>query len=184
LVADIVAETERLILRTWKPEDRAEYARHVNTEAVGRFVGGVQSDDEIDAAFGRLEACQREHGHSFWAVERKTDGALLGFCGLKRANVPGTPVDGEVEIGWRLREDAWGQGYAREAAQAALRWAWSHLDCGRVVAFTIPANAPSWGLMERLGMTRRLDLGFAHPNYPADHPLSAHVTYVAERPGR
>src|SRR3954451_19319476 len=68
LVADIVAETERLILRTWKPEDRAEYARHVNTEAVGRFVGGVQSDDEIDAAFGRLEACQREHGHSFWAV--------------------------------------------------------------------------------------------------------------------
>lgn len=183
-MAEIVAETERLILRRWKPEDRAEYARHVNTEAVGRFVGGVQSDDELDAAFGRLEACQREHGHSFWAVERKTDGALLGFCGLKRANVPGTPVDGEVEIGWRLREDAWGQGYAREAAQAALRWAWSHLDCGRVVAFTIPANAPSWGLMERLGMTRRLDLGFAHPNYPADHPLSAHVTYVAERPGR
>jgi len=181
-MAEVVAETERLRLRTWDFEDRAEYARNCNTPAVARHVGGVQSADDLNAAFERLEGYQRDFGHTFWVVERKSDDALLGFCGLKVANVPGTPVDGEVEIGWRLREDAWGKGYAREAAEAALAWAWANLGCERVVAFTVPANEASWGLMERLGMTRRPDLDFAHPNFAQDHPLSAHITYVVERP--
>jgi RimJ/RimL family protein N-acetyltransferase len=181
-VAETIAETERLVLRTWEPEDRAQYARHLNTEAVTRNVGGLQSDEEMAAAFERIDGYQRDHGHTFWALERKSDGAFLGFCGLKVANVPGTPVDGEVEIGWRLREDAWGHGYAREAAEASLDWAWANLDRDRVVSFTIPANTASWGLMERLGMTRRSDLDFAHPSFAADHPLSAHITYVIERP--
>lgn len=179
-----IAVTERLVLRTWELADRAEYARHVNTPAVGRHVGGVQSEAELAAAFERLEGYQRDSGHTFWAVERRADGALLGFCGLKVARLPGTSVDGEIEIGWRLREDAWGQGYAREAAQAALDWAWDNLDCARIVSITIPANEASWGLMERLGMTRRADLDFAHPHFAPEHPLSQHITYVIERPAR
>ena len=181
-MAETVAETERLILRTWETGDRAEYARHVNTAAVGRHVGGVQSEEDLNAAFERLEAYQRDSGHTFWVVERKSDGAFLGFCGLKVANVPDTPVHGEIEIGWRLRADVWGQGYAKEAAEAALGWAWANLDCARVVSFTIPANEASWGLMERLGMTRRPDLDFGHPHFAPDHPLSQHITYVIERP--
>jgi len=181
-MAEIAAETVRLVLRTWEPGDRAEYARHVNTPEVGRYVGGVQSEEELAAAFERLEGYHRDTGHTFWVVERKSDGALLGFCGLKLANVPRTPVHGEVEIGWRLRADAWGQGYAKEAAQASLDWAWANLDCDRVVSFTIPANKPSWGLMERLGMTRRPELDFAHPHFAPDHPLSQHITYAIERP--
>ena len=110
-----------------------------------RHVGGVQSEEESTAAFERLEGYQRDTGHTFWVVERKRDGVLLGFCGLKLANVPGTPVHGEVEIGWRLRADAWGQGYAKEAAQASLDWAWANLDCDRVVSFTIPANERELG---------------------------------------
>lgn len=51
----------------------------------------------------------------------------------------------------------------------------------RIVAITVPANRRSWGLMERLGMIRRPDLDFAHPSFPPDHPLSRHVSYVAER---
>jgi RimJ/RimL family protein N-acetyltransferase len=183
-VAEIVAVTDRLILRTWDMADRAEYARHVNTPEVGRHVGGVQSEEDLNAAFERLEGYQRDTGHTFWVVERKSDRALLGFCGLKIASVPDTPVHGEVEIGWRLRADAWGQGYAREAAQASLDWAWANLECDRIVSFTIPANEASWGLMERLGMTRRTDLDFAHPNFAADQPLSQHITYVIERPLR
>lgn len=181
-MAEVVAETGRLRLRTWEPADRAQYARHLNTPAVGRFVGGVQSEEELNAAFERLEGYQRDTGHTFWVVERKSDGALLGFCGLKVAHVPGTPVDGEIEIGWRLGEDVWGQGYAKEAAQAAFDWAWTNLDAPRIVAFTVPANEASWGLMERLGMTRREDLDFSHPNFAADHPLSGHISYVIERP--
>ena len=182
-MAEVIAETERLILRTWKPEDRGEYARHLNTCAVTRLVGGLQTQEEMDAAFERIDGYQRDSGHTFWVVERKSDGAFLGFCGLKIANVPGTAVNGEIEIGWRLREDAWGQGYAKEAALAALNWAWANLDAGRIVSFTVPANSASWGLMERIGMTKRPDLDFAHPAFAPDHPLSAHVVYVMDRPG-
>jgi len=181
-VAELIAETERLRLRTWNLADRAEYARHLNTEAVTRHVGGLQTDEEMAAAFDRIDGYQRDFGHTFWAVERKSDGAFLGFCGLKRANIPGAEVHDKVEIGWRLREDAWGQGFAKEAAEAALDWAWANLDAPRIVSFTIPANEASWGLMERLGMTRRPDLDFAHPAFAADHPLSAHIVYVLERP--
>src|SRR5688500_10159259 len=179
-MADTVAQTERLRLRTWDPADRVEYARRLNTQAVTRHLGGAQNDEELAAAFDRIDAYQAAAGHTLWAVERKCDGAFLGFCGLKVANLPGTPVDGEIEIGWRLREDVWRQGYAREAATEALEWAWANLDRARVVAFTVPANEPSWGLMERLGMTRRPDLDFAHPHFAPDHPLSRHITYVIE----
>jgi len=181
-VAEVIAETDRLILRTWDAADRPEYARHCNTPAVGRHVGGVQSEEDLNAAFERLEDYQRDTGHTFWVVERKSDGEFLGFCGLKVTNVPDTPVHGEIEVGWRLREDAWGQGYAKEAAEAAIEWGWANLDVPRIVSFTIPANRASWGLMERLGMTRRADMDFAHPQFAPDHPLSGHITYVIERP--
>jgi RimJ/RimL family protein N-acetyltransferase len=177
-------ETERLIIRRWRRSDRDAYLSTCNTEAVTAHLGGPASVEDIDAALARIATCQEEHGFSFWAVERRRDSALLGYCGLKITDLPGTPVHGDVEIGWRLREDAWGQGYAREAAEAVLAWAWANLDCSRVVCFTIPANEPSWRLMERLGMTRRPNLDFAHPNFAADHPLSRHIAYVAERPGR
>ena len=183
-VAEIVAETERLILRSWELADRLEFARHLNTPAVTRHLGGVQTDEELAAAFERIDGYQRDCGHTFWAVERRSDGAFLGFCGLKVANVPGAAVEGEIEIGWRLREDAWGQGYAGEAAAAALEWGWANLGCAQIVSITIPANEPSWRLMERLGMTRRPDLDFAHPDFVPDHPLSEHITYAIDRPSR
>ena len=83
----------------------------------------------------------------------------------------------------RLREDAWGKGYAVEAARACLDWAWSNLEVDRIVAITVPANRASWSVMERLCMTRRPDLDFAHPSFATDHPLSEHITYVMERTG-
>jgi RimJ/RimL family protein N-acetyltransferase len=181
-VAEIVAETERLRLRTWDPDDREEFVRHCNTPAVTRFLGGVQTREEYTAGFERIESSQRDFGHTFWIVERKLDGAMLGFCGLKVAKDLDPLLNGEVEIGWRLREDSWGKGYAREAAEAALGWAWMNLDVSRVISITTAANEPSRRLMERLGMTRRADLDFAHPKFAPGHPLSKHVTYVIGRP--
>jgi RimJ/RimL family protein N-acetyltransferase len=175
-------ETERLIIRPWREDDRADYLATCNTEAVTAHLGGPATVTDIDAGLERIGKSQQERGFCFWAVERRADGAFLGYCGLKMANLPGTPVEHDVEIGWRLREDAWGQGYAREAAEAVLVWAWANLDVARIVSFTIPANSPSRRLMERIGMTRRPDLDFGHPHFPPGHPLSAHVAYVAERP--
>ncbi|MGQ0661202.1 GNAT family N-acetyltransferase [Sphingosinicella sp.] len=164
-------ETARLLLRDWREEDIAPFIRHTNTSAVMRWLGGVKREAEIRSVVeDRLMAWQRMRGFTFWAVERKADGALLGFCGLKIADQPGSPIEGDQEIGWRLREDCWGQGYAKEGAIASLDYAFDVLGAPCVVAITFPGNRPSWGLMERLGMTRRPDLDYDDPRFPELNP--------------
>jgi RimJ/RimL family protein N-acetyltransferase len=166
-------ETERLIVRPWRDADRASYLATCNTDAVTAHLGGPASVEEIDAALERIRASQEENGFCFWAVERQADSAFLGFCGLKRMNSPGAPdiMQGAPEIGWRLREDAWGQGYAKEAALASLGLAFGRFGLDQVFAITMAGNAPSWGLMRRLGMSARPDLDFDMPVY------GPHVTY-------
>ena len=85
---------------------------------------------------------------------------LLVATTRRAADDPESPVEGEFEVGWRLREDAWGKGYAKEAAIASLDFAFDRLGAERVVALTVEGNAPSWGLMLRLGMVRRADLDY------------------------
>jgi RimJ/RimL family protein N-acetyltransferase len=161
-----MTETDRLILRTWDDGDSDRFYAAMNTPAVMRHLGGVQDRATWDAAKTRLDGYQRDFGHSFWIVERKADGELLGFCGLKRVNAEGAgSLTGQFEIGWRLRESAWGQGYAKEAAIASLDLAFGQFGAPHVVALTVPRNVESQGLMKRLGMTRRDDLDFIDPRF-------------------
>ena len=168
--AEFRHETARLILRDWRDEDWAEFWRVTNTPAVMRWLGGVADDATRAAARARLESYQADHGHTFWVTERKAGGALLGFCGLKRSNQAGGP-QGMMEVGWRLREDAWGQGYAKEAAAASLDLAFGGFGADEVIALTVARNTASWGLMLRLGMERREDLDFASPDFDPENPL-------------
>ena len=73
-----------------------------------------------------------------------------------------------MEVGWRLREDAWGQGYAKEVALASLDLAFDRFGAEQVIALTVEPNAASWGLMKRLGMERREDLDIASSDFGAD----------------
>ena len=172
-------ETARLRLRDWTEADIEPFIRHTNTPAVMRWLGGVKPAEEHRRIIReRVLSWQAERGFTFWIVERKADGALLGFCGLKLADAEGSPIEGEFEIGWRLREDAWGQGYAREAAQATLDFAFDRLDAQRVVSVTFPQNEASWGLMLRLGMTRRADLDYDDQRFPDLNPT---IVYAIAR---
>ena len=177
-------DTERLILRGWQQCDEAPFAAMGADEEVMRHLGGVADDPVVQAreTIERQQAVLAEQGHCFWAIERKADGALLGFCGLRVGGHAGTLVTDELEIGWRLRRDAWGNGYAREAAAACIAWGWANTQRSRIAAWTVSANAASWGLMIRLGMTHRPELDFDHPSFPLEHPLSRHVVYVIDRP--
>ena len=167
----MTVETERLLLRDWRETDIDAFDRHTNTPNVMRWLGGVNSRDKLEEIIRtRLMRWQVERGFTFWAVERKADGELLGFCGLKIADTAGAPVEGMVEVGWRLREDAWGQGYAKEAAIASLEHAFETLGAERVVALTCIQNEASWGLMQRLGMTRRPELDYDDPRFPDLNP--------------
>ena len=167
-MADFRLETQRLVLRSWREADWDAFFRGVNTPAVMRWLGGVKDARGMAEQRARLEAYDRDHGHTFWPVERRADGAILGMCGLKRANQPGGP-QGDFEIGWWLREDAWGQGYAREAASAVLDHAFAIRAAPHVLALTVPANHGSWGLMKRLGMARRADLDFDCADFDPDY---------------
>lgn len=101
-----------------------------------------------------LRQRQAQDGHSFWAIERERDNALLGFCGIARVREPDTPVAGQLEIGWRLRESVWRRGYGTEAAAAVIEWAgWERMG-EMLVARIHRDNAASQALARKLGMRR------------------------------
>ena len=177
-MAEIVVETQRLRLRTWDEDDEIRFFEIMNTPRVMRWLGGLQRPDEWSAGYHRLKAYEREFGFTFWIVDRSVDNETLGFCGLKRANAPGAnAIAGDIEIGWRLREDAWGKGYAKEAAIASLDIAFDRFNAPHVVAVTAAQNAPSQGLMIRLGMTRRVKLDFIDERFPAQSDVNPQVVY-------
>jgi RimJ/RimL family protein N-acetyltransferase len=172
-MAETVAETKRLRLREWDEADEARFYAVMNTPAVMRHLGGVQTSEGWRDAFDRLCLYQREFGHTFWIVEDRASADILGFCGLKRVNSPGAgeELTGTPEIGWRLRESAWGKGIAKEAAIAAFDLAFGRFGYEQVIAMTIPANVDSEGLMKRLGMRRADDLDFTDTRFgPETNP--------------
>lgn len=172
-------ETQRLILRGWRESDIAPLHAMGQDPEVMRYLGPPLSIDAAREGHDRMVACQAAHGYCFWAVERRADGAFIGFCGIK----PGDSfLAGETEIAWRLARDAWGQGYAHEAAEASLAWGWANLAIPRVTAITVPANTRSWGLMERLGMTRVVGGDFDRPDLAVGDPLRRHILYRIDRP--
>ncbi len=178
-MAEFRLETERLALRDWRAQDWPEFFRVTNTPAVMRWLGGVLDAEGEAKQRTRVEASREANGFCFWAVERKEDRALLGFCGLKRADAPGSTVTGAYEAGWRFREDSWGLGYAKEAAIATLDAAFNRFGADRVVALTVIGNTGSWGLMERLGMQRGPKLDYDDMRY--EPPWRRAIVYAIDR---
>mgnify|MGYP000324326552 CR=1 FL=1 len=179
--ADFRHETDRLVLRDWRAEDWPRFWQLTNTPAVMRWLGGVADEATRQGAMDRLAGYRERFGHTFWLLERKHDGGhlsgeMLGFCGLKCANVEGSPVFGMVEAGWRMREDAWGHGYAKEAATASLDLGFNRFGADEIIALTVVGNAASWGLMRKLGMRRREDLDYVDDHYPPE--LNPTIVYL------
>jgi RimJ/RimL family protein N-acetyltransferase len=174
-----VIATERLILRSWRDDDVDPFHAISSDPAVMATLGPVMSRDEVAALIARVAGIEAEHGHTFWALERKEDARLIGWCGV----IPGAvgPIAGKLEIGWRLARDAWGRGYVSEAARATLDWLFEALREDTAWAITSVGNVRSRAVMERLGMTYRRELDFAHPKLAEDDPLCPHVTYSLGR---
>ncbi len=180
----IVARTDRLFLREWEEGDEKVFYDALNTPAVMKNLGGVQDWETWRKAKARIDGFSRDFGHTFWIVEDQASGELLGFCGLKRVNTPGAgDLSGTPEIGWRLRQSAWGKGIAKEAAIAALDQAFERFGYPSVIALTVPANRDSLGLMKRLGMTLRDDLQFTDTRYgPEFNPVIVYQMTAREWP--
>ncbi|MFM9978523.1 MAG: GNAT family N-acetyltransferase [Sphingomonadaceae bacterium] len=174
-------ETERLILRNWRDGDVAPYYAMFQDLRVMAFLGKPQTLEAVRAEVTEAREEINAKCYGFWAVECRADRQFIGFCGVQSGPL-GTPIAKRPEIGWRLAHAYWGQGLALEAAQATLAWAWAMLPDDSVWAITVPANTRSWGLMERLGMTRQTELDFDHPDVPFGSPLKRQITYRIDRP--
>lgn len=118
------------------------------------FLDGVSTKREVRREVRWYQQHQERYGHTFWVVERKSDKALLGFCGIIRVWERTSPLDGELEIGWRIRADKWRRGYAYEAAAAVIDWAEWELSGERLYARVHKANIASQNLARKLGMRR------------------------------
>lgn len=180
---DIVAETERLVLRRERPGDLEVWLEHMNTPEVAEKLGGVQPPEKVAETFAKMAQATAAGGPSFLFVALKSDSTLIGKCGLAPIETAVAPDElrGAVQVGWTLRADCWGRGYAREAAQAALELAFERLALPRVYAQTSERNTASWGLMERLGMRRRADLDYPDPDYPPeDNPTMVYSLDAAD----
>lgn len=168
--------TERLRLRRWREADRAAFAQmNADPEVMEHFPAPLTRRDS-DLLVDRIEAGFDQHGFGLWAIEVATTGQFVGFTGL---SVPGfeahfTPA---VEVGWRLARPAWGQGYATEAARAAIDYGFTRAALPMIVSFTAAINPRSRAVMERLGMTRDSADDFDHPGLPPGHRLRRHVLY-------
>lgn len=138
-------ETPRLRLRAPRIEDFGGYAAIATTER-GRHIGGPLSRDDAWLDFAQMVAGWTLRGHGLWSVERRDDGALLGFVPIGFE-----PGDREPELGFLFLAEGEGRGYAREAAEAARRFAFETLGWGTLVSYVDPENARSLRLLERLG---------------------------------
>jgi RimJ/RimL family protein N-acetyltransferase len=174
-------ETERLIIREWEPRDRETYSRFVADPDVRRFYFDVLDRAQAEAMIDRFIEFYERDGFGFLPVERKSDGALIGDVGLVPIIMP-LRGDPPVEIGWLLGKEFWGQGYAPEAAQAWLDYAFDELEFPEVVAWTTETNLPSQRVMQKLGMRTSPEDNFIHPKAPPGHPLGPHVLYRISRP--
>jgi RimJ/RimL family protein N-acetyltransferase len=149
-------ETERLVLREWRKEDFRPWLAICSEPEVTRHFGGKPM--EAEDVFRRLSAAVGGwvwNGFGSWAVERKSDGRLIGNAGIFTAWRDLEPEFGEEpEMGWIFATDAHGQGLASEACRAALGWAEANIPPTPIWAIIAPENGPSLKLAERLGFER------------------------------
>ena len=172
--------TERLILRDWRATDLDPFAALNADPEVMRHFRAPLSRAESDSFADRIRARLAEDGWGLWATEVAASGEFIGFIGLAapRFQAHFTPA---VEVGWRLRRDAWGLGYAPEGARAALDFAFDELGLTEVVSITVPDNVKSRRVMQKLGMSYDHADDFDNPTVPVGDPLRRNVLYRLTR---
>jgi RimJ/RimL family protein N-acetyltransferase len=164
-------ETERLVLRRPADGDLDAVADIHGDPEVMRYIGPGEpwSPARAELGLSRWKAYWAADGFGMFVVERREDGRTLGDVGLLAWD-PGTwrpgmraaiGPDAEIEIGWTLARDAWGNGYATEAALAARDWAREEHGFDRLISLIHPDNPASIRVAEKLGARYEQDVEIA-----------------------
>lgn len=169
-------QTHRLTLRRWRRSDLEPFAALNADPVVMEHYPSTLDVDESKRFIGLIEETFDKHGYGLWALELAASGDFVGYCGLwpVRHDLHFTPA---VEIGWRMAKEHWGNGYATEAARAAVRYGFEEVGLDEIVSFTSPANTRSIRVMQRIGMVTDPSDDFDHPSIGEESPLRRHVLY-------
>jgi [ribosomal protein S5]-alanine N-acetyltransferase len=162
--------TPRLVLREFAHED---------VDSLGAVIGDPETMKYYPAPFDRdavidwIDRNRRRYqadGFGLWGMVLKSTGDLVGDCGLIRQDVDGT---NEIEIGYHVRRDLWGQGLATEAARACRDYGFAKLNTNRLISLIRPENMQSRRVAEKNGMTIHQEVmwrGLRHYVYAIERP--------------
>ncbi len=141
---NILAETDKLVIRNWLPEDVRDYVLLVSDAHVMRFIGNGAPQNRIQAKAYVLDCVNSYHetGWCRFVVELKKTGKLIGFCGYKA-------IDDEIDFGWRYSKQNWRKGYATEAAKAVLNLEMHRFNFSQVICVAQSKNHASVRIIEK-----------------------------------
>jgi len=184
-MSDFHLETERLIIRNWKEEDRDLFHLINSDDQVMKYFPFKRGREASDKMMDELKVDITKHGFGYTALEIKDTGECIGFCGLHYCKAaPIIPVEA-IEIGWRLAPQYWGKGYVTEAALRLLGFGFDKLNLDEIISFTVHNNQKSFAVMQRIGMVRDKAMDFDHPLVPDTHPhFKRHLFYRIKTPNK
>lgn len=174
----MIFETERLIIRNYRDEDRPIFAAIGSNPRARIYHQSMVTPAESDGFIDKQIETINKIGCGFAVVERKADHIVVGDVGIRPVpdNLPISKEE-DFEIGWQLDPQYFGRGYASEAAKGWLDHGFLKLQLDNVVAYTAAINTASENVMRRIGMTRDPSRDFDHPRVPKGHPLRPQIVY-------
>ena len=149
--------TARMRAEPIGPQHRDGLIALLGDPRVGATMAGIRTPAEVDEQIARMRAFHAEHGYGWYAWLDRATGDLVARGGVQPATVDGVE---EIELGWAVIPERWGEGLATELGAACVEVAFDALGLDDVVAFTLPHNAGSRRVMEKLGMTYEKTTGY------------------------
>lgn len=179
----ILFETDRLIIRNWRDDDKPVFAKMMADPIARTYFPDLMTQEYAYNIVDSDREMIAEKKYGWCAAELRQTGEFVGMIGLMDVDdtLPfHTP--GMLEIGWYLDPAQWGKGLATEGANGMLNYLWSTFGLPEVVAFTATINTPSRAVMERIGMVYEPENDFEHPKVEDGHRVKPHVFYRLKNP--
>lgn len=146
----VILETPRLLLRKFTPDDADALEKVIGDPVAMVWYAAPFDREGVETWIRRnLDRYERE-GHALWALVLKSTGEMIGDCGCVTQEVEDQTA---IEIGYHVRRDHWGNGYATEAARACIDFAFEKLGAPRVISMIRPGNINSRRVAEKNGLT-------------------------------
>ncbi len=171
---EYIIKTSRLGMRNWEEADIKPMTAMNMNEQVMEYFPSVQTEQHTKEFIKRMQNHFDVHGFCYFAVDALDSKEFIGFIGLCHQNYESdfTP---HIDIGWRLKQSAWGKGYATEGAKACLEFAFKSLELREVYSVASVINVKSIHVMKKIDMKK--ETTFIHPKLLNNNRLKECVLF-------